>query len=133
MWPVVAGQKGLGFYIIDAFVITSISTGPKWRASTLLNTGFVVHNFDKTARTVQPLGWTMPGPREQVFDQIAKIADNGANPLWSENFRLVFRVTYQYKMPRTLSWDTPAPVNDGEEKLWFLRYDASTEIWDIGE
>lgn len=130
-WPVVGQQKGPGFHITEVlcelFNLDKATVTSKYVA----HHGFIV---DHISHNVQLLGWTRPGPTKEVLDQIAKIADKCVKPIWGDNFRSVFRTTYEYVMPWTLGWETRRPEKESE-KPWFFEYDGEMRMgsWYQGE
>ena len=130
-WQVVGGQKATGFYIIEVlceyFQLSRAKLATKFGAQH----GFIVNHRTKE---VQLVGWTRPGPTERDFDEIAWIANNCSKPTWGENFRSVFRATWEYVFPDALGWEMLLPGGkDGRGgDSWLFEFDGDKGVWTRG-
>ncbi|KJX92109.1 hypothetical protein TI39_contig5918g00001 [Zymoseptoria brevis] len=134
-WPVVGQQQGPGSLIIDVLLDYFQLDREKAVARYKRHHGFIIDHFSSASapQHVQLLGWTCPGPSEQVLDQIAQIADNCTKPSWGLNFRSVFRATYTYVMYWDLGWESLPPLTKDRKKLWPFESDEGEGGWHVGE
>ncbi|EME77323.1 uncharacterized protein MYCFIDRAFT_179898 [Pseudocercospora fijiensis CIRAD86] len=102
-WQTVGGQKATGHHFIKALCEYFLLDETKVVNKQLCH-GFVVDHTDHSTQSVQFLGWNRPGPSESDFDNMVEIASKITKSTFHENWRKVFRVTWEYVMPDTLGW-----------------------------